>query len=70
MLQVGSKSLADEEEKEFAETKSAMTAIYGSGKVCIEEDNCLDLEPGLTNIMANSQNATFDAFAEIFVSQA
>merc|ERR1719244_2541280 len=35
-----------------------MGEIYGSSQVCIDGEKCLDLEPGLSNIMAESTNYT------------
>jgi hypothetical protein len=54
---VGSISLPAEESTELSKAISEMGEIYGSTKVCVEEEDteeCYNLEPGLTNIMAES----------------
>jgi len=55
---VGSKSLSNEEMAEMGELKSKMGAIYAKTKVCTDTKSCLNLEPGLTKIMADSTNYT------------
>jgi len=58
---VGSKSLPEEEMKELSSILGTMGDIYGSAKVCVPTehgDECFYLEPGLTEIMAESTNYT------------
>ena len=52
---------------EFVDIRSHMTKIYGTGKVCPldyrdcnKEKDGLDLEPGLTLIMSNPMNHTYE----------
>ncbi|XP_055868870.1 angiotensin-converting enzyme-like [Biomphalaria glabrata] len=33
-----------------------MQSIFGKGKVCIQKDQCLNMDPGLTDLMANSND--------------
>jgi len=54
LKKVGSRSLPAAESSELAQAISEMGKIYGSTKVCVKEDECYNLEPGLTNIMAES----------------
>jgi len=58
LKRVGSKMLSSEEMSEMAVLKSSMGAIYAKAKVCLDEGDCLNLEPGLTKIMAHSTNYT------------
>ena len=60
---VGSKSLGLEEMAEMGELKSKMGEIYAKTKVCTDTNTCLNLEPGLTKIMAQSTNYTERLFA-------
>ena len=55
---VGRKSLSNKEMAEMADIKSKMGAIYAKTKVCTDSATCLNLEPGLTSIMAHSTNYT------------
>ncbi|KAI9552326.1 hypothetical protein GHT06_022691 [Daphnia sinensis] len=57
LTNVGSLSLNDEEMKELTQVLNQMSRIYGSHKVC-KEENCYSLEPELTKLMASSTNAT------------
>jgi hypothetical protein len=55
---VGVRPLEAEEEEELTTIIAEMGKIYGSSKVCPknESDNCLSLEPDLSDIMAESQD--------------
>ena len=55
-------ALPDGEEKEFNRILSEMSNIYGSSVVCSEDNECLELEPGLSNLMANSDNYTLRTY--------
>ena len=54
--------LPEDEERELSNIISEMGKVYGGTKVCIDgvEDGnqCYNLEPGLTDIMAESTNFT------------
>merc|ERR1711936_215646 len=60
LSKVGSKSLSDGEMEELSSVIAKMGDIYGSTKICLSDgvDDCLYLEPGLTEIMAESTNYT------------
>jgi len=60
LSRVGSKSLTDEEMEELSSVIAQMGDIYGSTKICLPggDGSCLYLEPGLTEIMAESTNYT------------
>ena len=62
LKEVGTQPLPEDEEKELSKVDSEMGKIYGSTKVCIDGnedgDQCYNLEPGLTDIMAESTNYT------------
>jgi len=60
LSKVGSKSLSDEEMEELSTVIAQMGDIYGSTRICLPWDReaCLYLEPGLTEIMAQSTNYT------------
>jgi len=55
---VGNKILDWDDMAEMGALKSKMGSIYAKGKVCMDENTCLNLEPGLTKIMAHSTNYT------------
>jgi len=56
LSKVGRKSLSDEEMEELSSVIAQMGDIYGSTKICLpgDDESCLYLEPGLTEIMADS----------------
>ena len=56
LFQVGSRSLPTNEAAELSKLMSNMSNIYASTKVCLDKKQCMTLEPGLTNIMAESSN--------------
>ncbi|XP_076041212.1 angiotensin-converting enzyme-like isoform X2 [Oratosquilla oratoria] len=60
LKKVGSRELDDEDAKRLTEVSSEMQKIYGSSKCCRSgpegEEECLNLEPGLTKIFAMSRN--------------
>jgi hypothetical protein len=66
ILKVGSKSLSEEEELELGNIISEMGKVYGASKVCVDGDEdgdqCYNLEPGLTDIMAESTNFTLRTY--------
>ena len=62
LKEVGVQPLPEDEERELSNIISEMGKVYGATKVCIDgvEDGnqCYNLEPGLTDIMAESTNFT------------
>ncbi|CAL1542879.1 unnamed protein product [Lymnaea stagnalis] len=40
----------------MSQLRSKMQAIYSEAAVCLSTNNCLELEPGLTDLMANSED--------------
>lgn len=60
LSRVGSRALPDSEMKELKSIILEMGDIYGSTKICLPwaPDTCYNLEPGLTEIMAQSTNYT------------
>jgi len=54
LSKVGQISLSEEEALELSQLIASMGKIYGSTKVCLPDGSCEGLEPGLTNIMAES----------------
>ena len=63
---MGTQPLSEEEERELSNIISEMGKIYGGTKVCIDGDEegsqCYNLEPELTDIMADSTNFTLRTF--------
>jgi len=51
---VGQKSLSEAKTKELSEVLAEMGKIYGSSEVCLPNKKCLQLSPGLNQIMENS----------------
>ena len=43
-------------------TDAEMGQVYGSAKVCLQENQCYNLEPELTDIMAESTNYTLRTY--------
>ena len=60
LSKVGSRALPDSEMAELKYLILEMGEIYGSTKICLPwaPDTCYNLEPGLTEIMAESTNYT------------
>ena len=60
LSKVGSRALPDSEMAELKSLILEMGDIYGSTKICLPwaPDTCYNLEPGLTEIMAESTNYT------------
>ena len=60
LSKVGSRALPDSEMAELKSLILEMGEIYGSTKICLPwaPDTCYNLEPGLTEIMAESTNYT------------
>ena len=60
LSKVGKKALSDDEMEELSSIIGEMGDIYGSTKICVggNDESCLYLEPGLTEIMAESTNYT------------
>ena len=56
LKKVGLQPLSTEEEQDLGSIIAEMGSIYGSSEVCAPDDltQCYQLEPGLTNIMAES----------------
>lgn len=48
--------LGEEDSKNLTNVSSNMTSIYSTGTVCLTPERCLNLDPGLIEIMANSRN--------------
>ena len=71
-LQVGKKSLPEEEEKEFEKVMSDMGSIYGTSTVCLNGtewskktegvNKCLPLSPDLEEVMAKSNDYQFRSY--------
>jgi len=59
LSKVGSKSLSEDLTRELSQTIASMGKIYGSTKVCVgpNDTECFNLEPGLTDIMAEENMA-------------
>ena len=66
VLQVGDKSLPEDEEIELNSLITEMGKVYGEAKVCIDGnengEQCYNLEPELTDIMAESHNFTLRTY--------
>ena len=63
---MGVKSLPEDEEIELNSLIAQMGKVYGETKVCIdgneEGEQCYNLEPELTDIMAESHNFTLRTY--------
>ncbi|XP_067685542.1 uncharacterized protein [Haliotis asinina] len=56
---IGPSALKDPQKvKKMSEVTSELESIYSTAQYCPTSGNCLDLEPGLTRVMANSRNST------------
>ncbi|XP_067687134.1 uncharacterized protein [Haliotis asinina] len=54
---IGTAAMPDEKKlKRLKDVLTEMEEIYSTGKVCVKDDQCLDLEPGLTRLMSSSRN--------------
>ncbi len=66
LKEVGTRPLPEDEEVELSGLIAEMGKVYGSAKVCIDGnengDQCYNLEPELTDIMAKSTNFTLRTF--------
>jgi hypothetical protein len=59
---LGNQPLSDKDEQELGTIIQKMGKIYGSSKVCVQSRECLNLEPGLKKIMADSTDFDERAF--------
>ncbi|KAK8379393.1 hypothetical protein O3P69_019354 [Scylla paramamosain] len=48
--------LNEEDGKNLSQILSNMSTIYSTAQVCLQGQQCMELDPELTNIMANSRN--------------
>ena len=66
LKEVGTKSLPRDEEIELSNIITEMGKVYGAAKVCIDGnengDKCYNLEPELTDIMAESKDHDLRTF--------
>lgn len=67
-------ALSNDRYAEFVEIRSYMSKIYGTGKVCpLDNRECkketegLDLEPGLTTIISNPTNYSYEELEYVWV---
>ncbi|KAK3106470.1 hypothetical protein FSP39_020642 [Pinctada imbricata] len=57
IVDIGFAATNDTEQLKRKNTLEAeLTEIYSTGEVCLSDDRCLQLEPGLTNVITNSRN--------------
>ncbi|XP_071103349.1 angiotensin-converting enzyme-like [Haliotis cracherodii] len=57
LADIGTAAMPDKTKlKRLKDVLSEMEEIYSKGKVCMKDDECLDLEPGLTRLMSSSRN--------------
>lgn len=62
LKEVGTRPLPEEEEIELSNIISEMGKVYGGAEVCLGQEECYNLEPELTDIMAESTNFTLRTF--------
>ena len=60
--EVGDVSLPEAEESELSSLIVQMGKVYGSTEICLQEGQCYNLEPELTDIMATSKNYTLRTY--------
>lgn len=57
IVNIGFAATNDSEQlKAISNLEADLTGIYSKGKVCLESKGCLQLEPGLTDIITNSRS--------------
>ncbi|XP_072043034.1 angiotensin-converting enzyme-like [Amphiura filiformis] len=62
LLYIGDSALEDPQDlQDLNDVLASMETRYSTGEVCLDDDDCYSLEPGLTRILAESRN-----YAELY----